>query len=101
MKNSKDKLKKLKQDIDAIKKSESIDEQEKPLGTMTKVSGMGFQIMIELFAGTFIGAAIGYFFDNLFDIKPFLFILFLMFGSVAGLLNAYHTAKIYESNNEK
>lgn len=60
--------------------------------------GAAFRLGTELLAGVIVGGAMGWFLDWLlgklgFDTSPVLFILFLLFGMAAGILNAVRVAK--------
>jgi Uncharacterized protein conserved in bacteria len=50
---------------------------------------------IQMVASTFIGLAIGIYLDRYFGTKPWLTILFLLFGIAAGFKNIYTTARKY------
>ena len=52
----------------------------------------GFQLSSELIAGVVVGAAIGWGFDRLLSTSPFGFIVFLLLGFVAGVVNVVRTA---------
>ena len=99
-------MKKIPEDISNLKKNiENLKNREHLLEPERKrnyaaASSLGFQISVEIFAGTAVGGAVGYFLDDLFDIKPVLLIVFLLIGGAAGFLNAYRTAKSFE-NGEK
>lgn len=94
-------IKRLDAEIKKIKKAEHLDVAPREHSEYFQASGSGFQISIELFAGTAVGASIGYFLDDLFDSKPFLLIIFLLIGGAAGILNAYRTAKGMEENKKR
>ena len=50
---------------------------------------------IHLVASTFVGALIGWYLDKWLDTKPTMFLLFLVFGIIAGFKNMYmETRKI-------
>jgi ATP synthase protein I len=53
---------------------------------------LGFRLSSELVAGVAIGAAIGWGFDHLLSTSPFGFIVFLLLGFVAGVVNVVRTA---------
>lgn len=57
-------------------------------GTVT-----GFQLSIELVAGVFVGASMGYFLDFVFDTRPLLLSIMTVLGGIAGVLNIYKSAK--------
>jgi ATP synthase protein I len=62
--------------------------------TAARASAMalGFRLSSELVAGVAIGAAIGWGFDHLLSTSPFGFIVFLLLGFVAGVVNVVRTA---------
>ena len=53
---------------------------------------LGFRLSSELIAGVAVGAAIGWGFDRLLSTSPFGFIVFLLLGFVAGVVNVVRTA---------
>ena len=53
---------------------------------------LGFRLSSELVAGVVVGAAIGWGFDRLLSTSPFGFIVFLLLGFVAGVVNVVRTA---------
>ncbi len=48
---------------------------------------------IQLVTSTFVGLAIGYFLDKLFGTKPWLTIIFLVFGIATGFIDLFRFAK--------
>ena len=50
---------------------------------------------IQMVASTFIGLLIGYYLDKFFGTRPWLTLLFLLFGIAAGFRNIYETVKKY------
>ncbi len=60
--------------------------------------GFGFRISIEFVAAVAVGTVIGYGLDSWLGTRPFLMVLFLLLGSVAGVLNAYRTVKGYDAS---
>jgi len=62
--------------------------------TAARASAMalGFRLSSELVAGVVVGAAIGWGFDRLLSTSPFGFIVFLLLGFVAGVVNVVRTA---------
>lgn len=55
-------------------------------------------IGIAFVAATFIGLAIGVYLDRYFGTSPWLTVIFLIFGIVAGFKNAYDVIKKYGSS---
>ena len=55
--------------------------------------GMAFQISAELISGVLVGAGIGYILDELFDFHNVFLLIFIILGSLAGILNVYRYIK--------
>src|SRR3954464_14888708 len=55
---------------------------------------LGFRLSSELVAGVVVGAAIGWGFDRLLSTSPFGFIVFLLLGFVAGVVNVVRSAGV-------
>src|ERR1700733_14139284 len=53
---------------------------------------LGFRLSSELVAGVVVGAGIGWGFDRLLSTSPFGFIVFMLLGFVAGVVNVVRTA---------
>jgi ATP synthase protein I len=53
---------------------------------------LGFRLSSELIAGVVVGAAIGWGVDRLLSTSPFGFIVFVLLGFVAGVLNVMRSA---------
>jgi ATP synthase protein I len=53
---------------------------------------LGFRLSSELIAGVAVGAGIGWGFDRLLSTSPFGFIVFMLLGFVAGVVNVVRTA---------
>jgi ATP synthase protein I len=64
--------------------------------TAARASAMalGFRLSSELIAGVVVGAAIGWGFDRLLSTSPFGFIVFLLLGFVAGVVNVVRSAGV-------
>ena len=65
-------------------------EKENP---QTSNIGQAFKLSTELVAAVLVGTIIGFIFDNWFDTKPWLIIIFFFVGVVAGILNVIRSAK--------
>jgi ATP synthase protein I len=55
---------------------------------------LGFRLSSELVAGVAVGAVIGWGFDRLLSTSPFGFIVFLLLGFVAGVVNVVRSAGV-------
>lgn len=51
--------------------------------------GIGFRAGVEVVSALIVGIAIGYFLDRWLGTRPWLFLLFFVLGSAAGVLNVY------------
>lgn len=56
---------------------------------------------IHLVASTFVGALMGWYLDKWLDTKPVLFLLFLVFGIIAGFKNMYMETKKIQRKMDK
>jgi ATP synthase protein I len=57
----------------------------------------GFRLSSELVAGVVVGAGLGWLIDRVFGIAPWGFIVFLLLGFVAGVLNVMRSAGVVAS----
>lgn len=62
--------------------------------------GQAFKISVELVAGVGVGGFIGWALDRQLGTKPWLFVLFLMLGFTAGLLNVIRSARKMQAEAE-
>ncbi len=62
--------------------------------------GQAFKISVELVAGVVVGGFIGWVLDRQLGTKPWLFIVFLMFGFAAGMLNTIRSARRMQAQSE-
>ena len=53
---------------------------------------LGFRLSSELIAGVIVGAGLGWGFDRLLSTSPFGFIVFMLLGFVAGVVNVVRSA---------
>lgn len=58
-------------------------------------------IPLNLVAATFVGLAIGYGLDSLFGTSPYLTIVFLIFGIIAGFRELFRFARRQEDGDDK
>ncbi len=59
------------------------------------------RIGLELVSGVAVGGALGFYLDKWLGTKPFLFIILLMLGAVAGFLNVYRLVSKPSDDEEK
>lgn len=62
---------------------------------------LAWRMVVDLFAGVIVGAAMGYGLDSLFGISPILLALFTTLGFVAGINLMIRTAKQYQREMEE
>jgi ATP synthase protein I len=66
--------------------------QGKPSGALELLSTAG-TIGLQLVSATFIGLAMGYFLDKWLGTEPWLLVIFLLLGIVAGFRDVYREAQ--------
>ena len=90
-------LKHLGERLDQIKSSKPA--QDAAPRPQSDASGMarGLRLSTELVAGVIVGAAIGWFLDRWLGISPWGFIVFLLLGFMAGILNVIRSAGLANS----
>ena len=59
------------------------------------------RLAAEMVSALLVGGAIGWFLDRWLDTKPWLLLVFLLLGAIAGMLNAYRAAMRLSSEHEK
>jgi len=78
----------------ARKKAGRETEAGAPPSSNTAGIALGLRLSTELIAGVVVGAAIGWLLDRWLGISPWGFIVFLLLGFVAGLLNMLRSAGV-------
>src|SRR5262249_25892569 len=73
--------------------------QQDPQARSTAI-GIGFRIAIELVVGVAAGGVIGWVRDRQFGTRPWLLLVFLLFGIAAGMLNVFRTARRLQAQAE-
>ena len=73
------------------------DEEQKARGS---AMGQAFKISVELVAGVAVGGFIGWVIDRQLGTKPWLFIVFLVLGFAAGMLNTIRSARKMQASAE-
>ena len=92
---------KLEEKISKLQTKEQKARGVKPQTEYGTAASIGFRIATELLSGVSIGGGIGWFLDNIFSTKPYLLIIFLLFGGAAGFLNVYRFTKQLERKHTK
>jgi ATP synthase protein I len=78
----------------ASEERERIESQKQPASYANATGyAKGYRLVAEFVAGTLVGGLIGYGLDWLFGTLPILFIVFLLLGFGAGILNMARAAK--------
>ncbi len=92
--DTQDPLRDLEKRLDAARR------QERPArasgagddGTSRSALALGLRIGLELVVAVFVGAALGWAFDNWLGTQPWGLIVFLFFGFAAGVMNVFRVA---------
>ncbi len=93
-------IQKLGEKIERLKKKEQTSRQSRQENEYSYAATTGFRIATELVSGVFVGAALGWVLDKLFETRPVFLIIFLLLGGVAGFLNVYRFVKNEEKSQE-
>lgn len=88
-----DEIKKLEEKINKAKKSSNIEEKSESKTGFIYATKIGLRIGTEMLAGVLIGGGIGKYLDSVFNTTPWLLVVFLIFGAVAGGLNIFRYVK--------
>ena len=80
-------LQRLGQQLDQVKSSKPLDPAAPRPQADTSAMARGLRLSTELVAGVIVGAGIGWLLDRWLGISPWGFIVFLLLGFTAGLLN--------------
>jgi ATP synthase protein I len=73
-----------------------------PRPARSSIGGTGVQVGIELVAGVFGGALVGYALDRWLDTWPVLFLVMFFLGAAAGTLNAYrHIRRLSDAPGQR
>ncbi len=74
-------------------------EHDKPSGLAMKmkappsnVLGLAFRVSVEVVSALAVGFGIGWLLDQWLDTRPWFMLVFLLLGSIAGMLNVYRVA---------
>jgi ATP synthase protein I len=90
-----ERVRRLREDA-RLPQDEETKERPRP-----SIGGAGVQVGIELVAGVFGGALIGYWLDRWLDTWPLWFLIFFFLGAAAGMLNAYRHIRRLSNVPEK
>jgi ATP synthase protein I len=90
-------LKHLGERLDQIKSSKPPQDAAPRPQADASAMARGLRLSTELVAGVIVGAAIGWFLDRWLGISPWGFIVFLLLGFIAGILNVIRSAGLANS----
>ena len=62
---------------------------------------VGLQVAIEIVSASFVGAAIGYLMDKIFDFDFIFLVLLTILGGIAGFINVIRYVKQVNANKER
>lgn len=88
-------LEKAKKDLNIV--DENTDQRSS--SSIGRHMWIAFNVVSELLGGIICGFLIGYFLDYKFETKPIFICIFLLIGSIAGVLNTIRYINNYEKNN--
>ena len=95
-----DDIKQIETRIANLQKKEQQVRKDKSESEAVFVMKTGFRVGTELLSGVVIGAGLGYVLDMYLQTKPWLLIVFLFLGFVAGFLNVYRFVQSEENKKE-
>jgi ATP synthase protein I len=81
-------------------KTEQPEGESEDRAARASAMALGFRLSSELVAGVAVGAGIGWGFDRLLSTSPFGFIVFLLLGFVAGVVNVVRSAGAGQSRRD-
>jgi ATP synthase protein I len=93
-------LQSLGQRLDRKIRSVQKDEAGPPPSTNTSGLAQGLRLSTELVAGVIVGAGIGWVLDRWLGISPWGFIVFLLLGFAAGMLNLMRSAGLVANRGQ-
>ena len=82
-------IKKLQKDIESLKKTSVVDDNDVPNIDQNNNDMSGLSYVIDLFVSIIVGGVIGYYIDKYFDTMPIFMILLLILGFVSGIISIY------------
>lgn len=94
-------IKHLAEKIERIKTKKATSEVSEDKHSDLSRLSTGMRLGVELVSGAFVGVAIGYILDEIFDSKFIMLLIFTILGGFAGILNAYRYAKNMEENDRE
>ncbi len=83
-----DRLEALARDISATRKRRQPVQENRANARML---GLAWRLMVEILAGIGVGGFVGWWMDEWFGTTPFMLLVLLLLGMVAGLLNSVRT----------
>ena len=93
-------MEKMPEDLELLKRKLSdLEQREKRVVpndrgfVRSKNSYIGLRIGVELLSALIVGAGLGYVLDGVWESKPWMMVVFLLFGGAAGVLNVYRLSK--------
>lgn len=87
-------------ELDAVKARRAPPFDPAAAKARSQAYGQAMRIAAELVAGVAVGGFIGWVLDRQFGTTPWLLIVFVIFGFVAGLMNVIRTAKRLQAEAE-
>ena len=94
-------LKHLGERLDHMKSSQPSEHAAPRPQANASAMARGLRLSTELVAGVIVGAAIGWFLDRWLGTSPWGFIVFLLLGFAAGILNVMRSAGLADNERRK
>ena len=94
-------IRKLDERIRHLKAKEALARKDKPESPYVYASKTGFRVATELLSAILRCAESGVFGDRMLDTKPWLLVVFLLLGGVAGILNVYRFVQSEENKKKE
>lgn len=94
-------LQQMTERIEKEKRKKRYTSSERNTNNSNSSPIMAFQVTVELISGVLVGAGIGYILDEIFDFHSILLLIFIILGSIAGMLNVYRYIKNSEDREER
>lgn len=96
--NLKSRLDELDKKLEKVRKNETKGDSPRPKNIMNSYA---FRIASEFITGPLVGGFLGWWLDNWFNTLPLFFLILLMLGFAAGVINVMRTAKLMQEERKQ
>lgn len=91
----------LHQRLEEVKARRAAPQEPPETGKHISFAGIAYRMVIEMAAGIFIGAAMGYGLDYLFGTTPWFLVVMTLFGFAAGIKVMMESAREFEAKRQE